>query len=127
MVCTETTESVVAKRQLEREMERLADLFQQAPAFFAVLGGPEHVFELANPLYLELVGERSVLGRRVRDAVPEAVGQGFLALLDGVYQTGKPHVGRGTPIELARNSQPALELRYLDFVYSARGGLRMEA
>ena len=48
VVCTETTESVLAKQQLERETQRLAELFQQAPAFFAALGGPEHRFELVN-------------------------------------------------------------------------------
>src|SRR6202000_2371829 len=37
VVCTETTENVLAKHLLEREMQRFADLFQQAPAFFAVL------------------------------------------------------------------------------------------
>ena len=42
VVCTETTQNVLAKRQLERESQRLAELFQQAPAFFAALAGPEH-------------------------------------------------------------------------------------
>ena len=37
VVCTETTNTILAKRQQQREMERLADLFEQAPAFFAVL------------------------------------------------------------------------------------------
>jgi len=122
VVCTETTETVLARQQLQREMERLADLFLQAPAFFAVLGGPEHIFEMINPLYQELVGQRSVLGKTVREAVPEAEEQGFRTLLDGVYQTGKPFVGRGTPIQLARSASRSLEMRYLDFVYQPRRG-----
>jgi signal transduction histidine kinase len=122
VVCTETTESVLAKDQLRREMDRLSDLFQQAPAFFAVLGGPEYVFEMTNPLYQELIGQRDVLGKSVREAVPEAEGQGFLALLDGVYKTGKPFVGRSTPIQLARSSSRPPEMRYLDFVYQPRRG-----
>ena len=83
-------------------MERLADLFEQAPAFFAVLSGPEYVFEMANGPYLQLIGHRSVLGKSLREAVPEAEGQGFLKLLDGVYRTGEAYVGRGIPIQLAR-------------------------
>jgi signal transduction histidine kinase len=122
VVCTETTETVLAKHQLQRETERLADLFQQAPAFFAVLRGPEHIFEMINPLYQELIGQRSVLGKTVVEAVPEAEGQGFLALLDGVYRTGKPFVGRGTPIQLARSALRPLEMRYMDFVYQPRLG-----
>jgi signal transduction histidine kinase len=120
VVCTETTESVLAKHQLQREMDRLADLFLQAPAFFAVLGGPEHVYEMINPLYQELIGQRSVLGKTVHEALPEAEDQGFVALLNGVYQTGKPHVGRGTPVQLARQRSRPLEMRYLDFVYQPR-------
>lgn len=120
VVCTETTENVLAKHLLQREMQRLADLFQQAPAFFAVLSGPEYVFEMINPLYQELVGQRNVLGRTVREAVPEAEAQGFLTLLDGVYQTGKAFVGRGTPIQLARSAARPPEIRYLDFVYQPR-------
>ncbi|MGB6158875.1 MAG: ATP-binding protein [Acidobacteriaceae bacterium] len=120
VVCTETTGTVVAKAQLQQERERLADLFQQAPAFFALLRGPNHVFEMINPPYQDLVGQRPVLGKTLREAVPEAEGQGFLALLDAVYRTGTPHIGRSTPIQLARSGSPALEARYLDFVYQPR-------
>jgi signal transduction histidine kinase len=120
VVCTETTASVSAKQQLQHEMEQLADLFEQAPAFFAALRGPEHIFERINPLYQELIGERDPLGKAIREAVPEAEDQGFAALLDEVYRTGIPFVGRGTPVHLARSSSQALELRYLDFVYQPR-------
>jgi PAS domain S-box-containing protein len=103
--------------ELRQQRQRLADLFEQAPAFFAVLRGPDHVFEIVNPLYRELVGQRDFIGRTVREAVPEAEGQGFLALLDGVYQSGKPFVGRRSPINLARTASRPLEERFLDFVY----------
>jgi signal transduction histidine kinase len=120
VVCTETTESVLAKHQLERETQRLADLFQQAPAFFAALGGPEHRFELLNPPYRDLIGQRDAQGKTVREAVPEAEEQGFVELLDRVYQTGEPFVGHNMPIHLLRGKSHELELRYLDFVYQPR-------
>ena len=120
VVCTETTNSVLAKHQQQREMERLADLFEQAPAFFTLLSGPDHVFEMANGPYKQLIGRQNIVGKPVREVVPEAEGQGFLKLLDGVYHTGKPYVGRGIPIQLARAPDHHLELRYLDFVYQPR-------
>ena len=120
VVCTETTESVLAKRQLVLETQRLASLFQQAPAFFAALGGPEHRFELVNHLYLELIGHRDALGKTVREAVPEAEQQGFVELLDRVYQSGEPFVGHNMPIHLLNRKTQQLELRYLDFVYQPR-------
>ncbi len=120
VVCTETTDSVLAKKQLERESQRLAELFQQAPAFFAALTGPEHRFELVNLPYQELIGQRDVLGKTVQEAVPESAEQGFIEILDRVYRTGEPFVGRGMPIQLARAKTQPLDLRYLDFVYQPR-------
>jgi signal transduction histidine kinase len=120
VVCTETTGNVVARAQLQQERERLADLFQQAPAFFALLRGPDHIFEMINPPYQQLIGERGVIGKSVREAMPETEGQGFLTLLDTVYRTGTPSIGRSTPIHLARGGSAALEMRYLDFVYQPR-------
>jgi signal transduction histidine kinase len=120
VVCTETTRSVLARNQVQFEMDRLSDLFEQAPAFFAVLRGPDHVFEMINGSYQQLIGHRSVLGKRLSEALPEAEGQGFLRLLNGVYQTGEPYVGRGTPIHLARRFDHPPELRYLDFVYQPK-------
>jgi signal transduction histidine kinase len=60
------------------------------------------------------------LGKTIREAVPEAVAQGFIPLLDEVYRTGKPYVGRGTPFELSRSATQPAEMRYLDFVYQPR-------
>ena len=120
VVCTETTSSVLARQQVQFEMDRLSDLFEQAPAFFAVLGGPDHVFEMFNGSYQQLIGHRGVRGKMVREAVPEAEEQGFLALLNEVYQAGKPYVGRSIPIHLARTPNHPPELRYLDFVYQPK-------
>ncbi len=106
--------------QLQQQRERLADLFQQAPAFFAVLRGPDYIFEMINPLYQELMGQRDLIGKSVREAIPEAEGQGFIALLDDVYRSGKPFVGRRSPIHLARTASKSLEERFLDFVYQPR-------
>ena len=120
VVCTETTSTILAKRLQQREMERLADLFEQAPAFFASLNGPEYIYEMVNGPYLQLIGRRSILGKSVREAVPESEGQGFIKLLDEVYRTGTPFVGRGIPFQLARTPDHPLELRYLDFVYQPK-------
>jgi signal transduction histidine kinase len=120
VACTETTQSVLAKKQLERESQRQAELFQQAPAFFTALAGPEHRFELVNRPYQELIGQRDVAGKTVQEAVPESVEQGFIEILDRVYRTGEPFVGRGMSIQLARTHTQSLDLRYLDFVYQPR-------
>jgi PAS domain S-box-containing protein len=111
------TERKQAEDELRTERQRLLELFQQAPAFVAVLRGPEHVFELANPLYMELVGVRELIGKTVREAVPEAVDQGYGEILDQVYSTGMPFVAHGYRITLARGRDKTSEERILDFVY----------
>lgn len=102
--------------RLERERNRLEDMFMQAPGFIAVLRGPEHVFELVNEAYTRIVGGRTVVGRSVRDALPEVKDQGFLELLDQVFQTGEPFEGQGLRVRL-RNDQGRLEDRWVNFVY----------
>jgi two-component sensor histidine kinase len=96
---------------------RLQRLFEQAPGLMAVLHGPTHVFELANAAYIRLVGPRDLLGKPVREALPEVEGQGFFELLDRVYTTGEQFVGQGMGVQLQRTADEALELRHLDFVY----------
>lgn len=97
--------------------ERLRLFFQQAPGMIAILSGPEHVFEFANAAYLDLIGRCDVIGKQVRDVLPELDEQGTVALLDGVYATGEPFVGRRMPVAFQRQPDAPAETRYIDFVY----------
>ena len=96
---------------------RLREMFVQSPNFSALLEGPEHRFVLTNPAYQQLIGHRNVIGLTVREAVPEAEGQGFINLLDSVFATGEAFVGKDVQIVLQRAPEGPPETRYLDFVY----------
>lgn len=98
------------------ERDRLRRLFTQAPSFFCVLDGPEHRFQLVNESYRALVGQRDLDGRTVAEALPEVAEQGFIALLDQVFRTREPYVGRSVEVKL-RHGPAALATRYVDFVY----------
>lgn len=102
---------------LRLEKSRLQRLFQQAPSFIAVVQGPDHIFELANDAYYQLVGHREIIGRKVADVMPEVIAQGYLARLDAVYATGRPFTGRALPIELQRSAGGPLEQSYIDLIY----------
>ena len=143
--CTETTEIVLTTRQLRRteaelrqanealQLEReevqaanrrlttetvhLRRLFEQAPGFIATLRGPNHVFELANAAYLQLIGNRQVVGKAVREVLSEIEGQGIFELLDQVYRTGEAFVGSQLPVDVRRSVDGPVERRFLDFVY----------
>lgn len=118
---TQRHQAKVEKETLLQSTEdaraRLASLFMQAPAFIAVLRGPCHIFEMANPMYLQLVGHRAVLGKTVQEALPEVEEQGFLTLLDDVYHTGKPFIGKNMSILLQAEAHGPLQERFIDFVY----------
>lgn len=104
-------------RQLEMERSRLAYIFDRAPAFVAVLRGPEHVFELTNPAYMKLIGHRDVIGKTVREALPDINGQGYFELLGNVFRTGKPFIGREMAVSLQYAPDSPHETRFVDFVF----------
>jgi len=121
-IVSETTKRVLAEQaltaanhQLVEETGFLRELFEQAPGFMAILRGPEHVFDLVNAPYHRLIGGRQVLGKSVREGLPELEGQGFYERLDQVFQTGEAFVGRGVTVVL--QTAVGFEERILDFVY----------
>ncbi|HEX4233775.1 MAG TPA: ATP-binding protein [Caldimonas sp.] len=117
VVCSETTKQVLAARRLTKERDRLAQLFEQAPIFMAVLEGPAHTIRIANPAYLQLVGHREVLGKAVAEALPEVAAQGYVALLDNVYASGDAYAASGAKVEVQPIPGGAVTECFLDFVY----------
>jgi PAS domain S-box-containing protein len=76
---------------------RLAELFMQSPTAVLVMTGPEHRLDIVNPPFVRLLRRTDaadLLGRPIREALPEVDGQGFFELLDAVYATGEAYVGK---------------------------------
>lgn len=117
VIVLETTESVIIRQALRSDRERLAHMFENAPGLMAMVRGPELVFELANASYMKLVGQRELIGKTVREALPELENQGIFDLLDKVYQSGQPYIGKAVPMVLQRHADGASEERFVDFVY----------
>jgi len=107
--------SIRAVENLHRR--QLTDIFRQAPAAIAILRGPDHVYEFTNPAYEELVANRSVVGKPIREALPELDAQGVYELLDRVYRSGDPFVGKAQRFMLSRHPGAPVEETYFDFVY----------
>ncbi|HEX6976723.1 MAG TPA: ATP-binding protein, partial [Vicinamibacterales bacterium] len=100
----------------EAHAVRLAAVFANAPVGVAILRGPDHVYEFANREYLDLVAHRDVVGRPIREALPELAGQGIFELLDRVYETGEPLVGRSIRAVIQRRGSVPEET-FFDLVY----------
>lgn len=108
-----------AYKEAEKERKTLERLFMESPAFFCMLKGPEHRFELINQNYQKIFPQRELLHKTVEEALPEVVEQGFIELLDKVYNTGETFIAEETPIRLDRYSTGKLEELYLSFSYQA--------
>ncbi|WP_164557936.1 PAS domain-containing protein [Massilia atriviolacea] len=104
-------------RILMVERSHLRDLFNQAPGFIAVLAGERHVFEMVNEAYYQLVGHRELVGKPAWEALPDIRGQGFEELLDQVYRSGQPFVGRGLCVTVQRSAGGPLVQRHIDLLY----------
>jgi PAS domain S-box-containing protein len=101
---------------MAQDAELYQYIFSQSPSFIAILRGQDHVYEKVNDNYLKLVGNRSLLGISVQEALPEAKEQGFIALLDKVYQTGETFFGSETKIAI-KQADGSFKNHYLDFIY----------
>ncbi|HXF15970.1 MAG TPA: PAS domain-containing protein [Burkholderiales bacterium] len=127
--CVEETSRVLTERERDRllkdndaERLRLAAAFAQSPSFLAILRGPKHVFEYVNERYGRLIGKREVVGRPVREAIPEVEGQGFFEILDRVYATGEPFVGNAMCAYIRRHEHRPPEETFVDFIYQPMRG-----
>lgn len=100
---------------MQDEGHQLRRLFAQAPGFVCFLRGPEHVFELVNEAYQDLTGRSQLIGKTVHECLPEIEQQGFIQLLDQVYESSEPFVGKRMRVLLQRR-QGALDEVFIDFL-----------
>lgn len=124
VVCTETTQQVFAQRKLEAEAveaqkshKALENYFMQSPVPFVILEGADHFFKIANPPYELMVG-RKVMGKTVREAFTKGEADLYLSVLDEVYKTGRPFIGKELPFSPI-DDHGIKKTYYLDFAYHA--------
>ncbi|GAC1377784.1 MAG: hypothetical protein NVSMB30_25360 [Hymenobacter sp.] len=114
-----TRQLETARADTEAQRQQLETLFMQAPAPIMSLSGPAHVITLANPHYGQLCGHRPLVGRSIREALPELEGQPYFGHLDAVYRTGEPFYGNELPVYLDRTNSGQMELGYYNYINQA--------
>lgn len=116
VVATEVTQQVVARKQLEESEKRFRNLVLDAPMATAVYTGRDMVIQLANDTMLKVWGkDASIIGKTLREALPELEGQPFLQLLDDAYTTGVPYQASEDPVHLLVEGK--LQRFYFNFTY----------
>jgi PAS domain S-box-containing protein len=144
-IASDVTEQVLARRQLqqlnqelecrvaagvaaaqralataERQRQRLARFFEQAPAAVCVLDGPELVFELVNPGLQRLFPGRPLLGLPLLVALPELAGHAMWQQLQRVYTTGETHEEAHMRMPLVQRPGGSEVEFYFQYVQQAR-------
>ncbi|HUI21139.1 MAG TPA: HWE histidine kinase domain-containing protein [Methylocella sp.] len=106
----------VLNQTLLATVHHLRRLVMQAPSFMCVLRGPELVFELVNIAFSMLAGGRDLIGKTLREGLPESEGQDYPAILENIFRTGEVYVGRKMRILLQDAPDCEVEEHYIDFV-----------
>ena len=102
----------------KKQSQMLLDFFSNAPAVFAFLKGPKYIFDFANTACMEFIGNRNIIGKPLREALPEIEAQGYITILDNVYKTRESFNGKEMPV-MMDNGNGKLELFYLNFTFQA--------
>ncbi|WP_040473869.1 PAS domain S-box protein [Flavobacterium frigoris] len=121
-IAKDITDKKTLEYGLQLEKKRYQDLFEQAPFAMGILKGPNHIFELANPPYMQLlsnIGKNDVIGKSVKEILPELESQGIFKLLDNVYQTGESFSASEMLFQFDPHGNGAIVDMYIDVVYQA--------
>jgi PAS domain S-box-containing protein len=112
----DVTVQAMARKKIEESEARFRNIVRQAPLGITILKGDDHVVEMANATYLELIDrtEDKFIGKPLYEVLPE-VKESIEELLKGVLQDGKPFYGYEFPVTLNRYGK--IESCYFNFVY----------
>ncbi len=113
----DVTDRIVLGRRDEtiRSLEPAHNLFMQAAIAIHIFKGADLVIELANEPSLKLWGrDQSILGKPLREALPELVEQKYEDIIDLVRRTGIPYHAHEARLSVRRGGQ--IETGYYNFI-----------
>lgn len=99
----------------EAARSQLHGLFMQAPAAISICRGPDLRFEFANEPYRRLVGHERLVGRALREALPDVEDQPLRAHVERAYAAGETFVASEMPLRAGPGDPP----RHFNIVFQA--------
>ncbi|HEX2629807.1 MAG TPA: PAS domain-containing protein [Chitinophagaceae bacterium] len=118
VTCAETTNSVANLRRLEESERSFRTLINEAPVPAALYRGRNMVIEMANTEVLKLWGkDKSVIGKKLIDILPELESQPFIGLMQQVFDTGKTYEATEIPAWIEKDGK--IEIVYFNLIYTA--------
>ncbi|HLL55692.1 MAG TPA: ATP-binding protein [Myxococcaceae bacterium] len=104
-----------ARQEAEAERTRLRGLIEILPAFVSLKSGPEHVYQLTNPLYRKLSGREDLPGKRLGDVVPEGIW--YRLAVEEAYREEKVVTRTEIPVKAFGGPDGQREERWLDMSF----------
>jgi signal transduction histidine kinase len=92
----------------------------RGPSAIGITAGPEHRWVFVNEARAKMAGRAGIehfIGKPVRETYPELKGLPFFDLLDRVYQSGVPYVGRELRAIFNRGPNGEPEEAYVNTLY----------
>ena len=112
VVCSETTQAVLAERRAAEIQEHQRQMLRQMPGFVGMLTGPDLIYTYVNDAYATISERTDFVGRRFRDVFADIEGQGYFEVFEDAFRNGKGVVTRGMELRLHGRE----DKQFVDFV-----------
>ena len=113
----DVTKQVLAKKALEESEAKLRSVIASAPAAIGLFVGRDLIVEMPNQAFIDIVGKGpDVVGKPLREVMPELENQAFLQILDDVYTSGVMFQSFGTQVNIVQNG--VMSHNYYNITYT---------
>lgn len=115
--CADVNELMVGREALKKSEAKLRSVIASAPVAISLFTGRELIIEMPNQNFVEILGKGSdIIGKPLRQVIPELESQPFLKILDEVYTSGKMFKTYASPINVLQNG--TMTSNYYDIAFT---------
>ena len=118
VLATDTTDRVMAMREIAASEEKFRSVIYSAQAAVAVFKGPELIADIANDEFLRFISrsKADLIGRPLLEVMPELHGQASIGLMHDVLEKGIKTHHYGRRVDIIRDG--VLTANYYNVSYS---------
>lgn len=116
VVATDVTEKVLSEKKLQESELRFKELMEISDYSTGIYVGEDLIIDFANDQMIKTWGkDKSVIGKKLEDALPELQGQPFIQILKNIFKTGEPYIAQEDRVDLVVDG--VLQTFYYNFSY----------
>lgn len=107
IMCQDVTQQVKSRHKIQESENLLKKVIEESPIRKSLLVGPELRVEMVNDTILKgwQKTREEVLGKPIREVLPEMSGQPYFEILDEIYRTGIAHSGKDSPVHMLHDGK----------------------